>query len=173
MATSNSTPDAPPGPEPRREALGTVSAQIAALDEIVALARTSIRVFDVDLSGTGWNGAGRAAAVGVFLRARSDATLQIIVHDTRWIESSCPRLTQLLRHYAHAITILRTGDAARSAMDPLAIVDGRHFLHRFHVDQPRAELGVEQPLAAQPLVERFDEIWATGEPGLNATVLGL
>ncbi len=53
------------------------------------------------------------------------------------------------------------------------IVDGRHFLHRFHVEQPNAELGIEQPLAAKPFVERFEEIWASGEPGVSATVLGL
>ena len=58
-------------------------------------------------------------------------------------------------------------------MDPLLIVDGRHYLHRFHVDHPRAALGVEEPLGAKPLVTRFEEIWGTGEPGLAATVLGL
>lgn len=171
MATSTSTPD--PGPAPRREVLRTISAQVAALDEIVGLARASIRVFDVDLSGMGWNGAGRAATIAAFLRERRHATLQIVVHDTRWIEGSCPRLTQLLRHYAHAITILRTGADAHAVMDPIAIVDGRHFLHRFHADQPGAELGVERPLAAQPFIERFEQIWASGEPGLSATRLGL
>ena len=58
-------------------------------------------------------------------------------------------------------------------MDPLVIVDGRHFLHRFHIEQPRAALGIGEPLVARPLVERFEEIWATGEPGVDATVLGL
>ena len=58
-------------------------------------------------------------------------------------------------------------------MDPLVIVDGRHFLHRFHVDQPRAALAIDDPAAARPLVTRFEEIWATGEPGLSGTVLGL
>lgn len=173
MATSTPTPDPSAAPGKRREVLHTVSAQVAALDEIVGLARTSIRVFDVDLSGMGWNGADRTAMIGAFLRARRNASLQIIVHGTRWIEGSCPRLTQLLRHYSHAITILRTGADAHAVMDPIAIVDGRHFLHRFHADQPDAELGVEQPLAAQPFVERFEQIWATGEPGVNATVLGL
>ena len=34
-------------------------------------------------------------------------------------------------------------------------------------------LAVDAPLRARPLVMRFEEIWATGEPGLNASVLGL
>jgi hypothetical protein len=53
------------------------------------------------------------------------------------------------------------------------IVDGRHYLHRFHFEQPRASLGIDQPEQTQPLASRFDEIWATGEAGLSGTVLGL
>ena len=176
MATSTPDPDAagaPGAPAPRRETLRTISAQIAALDEMVGLASHRIRVFDVDLSGSGWNGVERSAKIAAFLRARRDATLQIIVHDTRWIEGSCPRLTQLLRHYGHAITIYRTGADARAVMDPMTIVDDRHLLHRFHVEQSNAELAIEQPLLVRPFVERFEEIWASGEPGLSATVLGL
>jgi hypothetical protein len=71
------------------------------------------------------------------------------------------------------VTIYRTGAEAKNATDPLLIVDDRHYLHRFHYDQPRAVMGIEQPEQTRPLASRFDEIWATGEPGINATVLGL
>jgi hypothetical protein len=176
MATSTPNPDAPgaaASPTPRRETLRTISAQIAALDEMIGLARHSIRVFDIDLSGMGWNGVERAATIAAFLRGRRNATLQIIVHDTRWIESSCPRVTQLLRQYAHAVTICRTGPDASAVMDPMSIVDDRHLLHRFHIEHANAEFAVEQPLVTRPFVERFEEIWATREPGINATLLGL
>jgi len=36
-----------------------------------------------------------------------------------------------------------------------------------------AVLGVDAPQDARPLVTRFEEIWATGEPGLTGTTLGL
>ena len=42
-----------------------------------------------------------------------EAKLEIVVHDTRWIESSCPRLTNLLRTFGHAITLYKTGVEAR------------------------------------------------------------
>ena len=148
-------------------------AQVAAIDTLIGLAQQSIRVFDVDLSDTGWNDAARAEKTAAFLRASPTARLQIIVHDTGWIERSCPRLARLLRNYSHAITIYRTGEGARHAMDPMVIVDDRHFLHRLHVSQPRAVLATDDPVATQPLVERFEEIWASGEPGVTATVLGL
>jgi hypothetical protein len=153
--------------------LATVAEQVQAIDELIDLAHESIRVFDRDLSDMGWNNAARAQRLTTFFRRSRTAKLEMIVHDTRWIESSCPRLTNLLRTFGHAITLYKTGPEASGAMDPLVIVDGRHFLHRFHIDQPRATLAIEQPAAAKPLVTRFDEIWASGEPGLAGTTLGL
>jgi hypothetical protein len=172
MATSTSTePETPP--EPRVVQLDTVAAQSAAIDQLIGLARHHIRIFDQDLAQTGWNTAARADQLGVFLRGVRGRRVDIIVHDTRYLESSCPRLQRLLQNYAHAMTILRTGDEARVATDPLVIVDGAHYLHRFHFEQPRAALGIQQPEQTQPLASRFEEIWATGEPGASATVLGL
>ncbi len=111
--------------------------------------------------------------LATFLRTNPGARLEIIVHDTAWIERWGARLTNLLKRYSHAFTIYRTGPDAKGAMDPLVIVDGRHFLHRYHVEQPRATLAIDAPHAANPLVKRFEEIWATGEPGVTGTVLGL
>jgi hypothetical protein len=176
MATSTPPPAIDPDANvaaPRRETLGTVAAQVEAIDTLLAIAQRSVRVFDVDLSGMGWNGAARAERIGAFLKAGNGATLQIAVHDTGWIERSCPRLVGLLRVYGHALTIRRTGESARHAMDPLVIVDDRHFLHRFDIAQPRAAFAIEMPDEAKPLAGRFDEIWADAEPGVNATVLGL
>ena len=176
MATSTpTTPDADPSaPVPsRHEKLETVAAQIEAIDTLIGLARHSIRVFDFDLSGTGWNEAARADKIVAFLRAATNARLDIVVHDTGWIERSCPRLTRLLKYYGHVITIRRTGENAKHAMDPLLIVDGQHYLHRLHIAQPRAVLGIAEPNGAKPLVERFEAIWSSAEPGLSATVLGL
>jgi len=176
MATS--TP-APPDPgsssaiAARHEKLDTAAAQLAAIDELIGLAQRSIRVFDVDLSGMGWNESTRAEAIVAFLRASRAARLDIVVHDTGWIERSCPRLTRLLRYYGDLITIRRTSDEAKHAMDPLLIADDAHYLHRMHVAQPRAVLGIAQPDEARPLVERFEAIWSSAEPGLSATVLGL
>ena len=58
-------------------------------------------------------------------------------------------------------------------MDPLLIVDGVHFLHRFDVAQPRAALSIGDPEAAIPFVTRFDAISESAEPGLSASMLGL
>ena len=176
MATSTPTPPDDGNsadPLPQREMLATVAAQVAAIDTLLALAKHSIRVFDVDLSGMGWNGAARVDTISALLRSNPAAKVEIIVHDTGWIERSCPRLLNLLKYRGHAIVIRRTGQDAREAMDPLLIVDGVHFLHRFHTSQPRAALSIGDPVAAQPLVTRFDAISECTEPGVTSTVLGL
>ena len=175
MATSTpTTPEGTPSPLPsRHETLTTVAAQIEAIDTIIGMAQQSIRVFDVDLSGTGWNDAARAAKLVAFLRSTRNARVDIVVHDTGWIERSCPRLTALLKPYGHLITIRKTGEDAKHAMDPLLIVDEQHYVHRLHIAQPRAVLGIWEGDAAKPLVERFEAIWSSAEPGLSATVLGL
>ena len=176
MASSTPTP-AEPNPAPTRESrqqvLTTIADQVAAIDELIDIAEHTIRVFDDDLSEMGWNRPARAEKVAAFLRRSRTAKLDIIVHDTAWIESSGARLMNLLRTWSGAITVYRTGAEAKAAMDPLIIVDNRHFLHRFHVEQPRAALAIEEPHLARPLVDRFNEIWATGEQGLSGTVLGL
>ena len=79
-STSNSTPA-----QPRVRALSTVAEQAAAIDELIALARHRIRVFDQDLSQTGWNSPTRTERLSAFLRELRGRRLDIIVHDTRYI----------------------------------------------------------------------------------------
>lgn len=176
MATSTPTPrnaESSSAIAPRHQKLDTVAAQVAAIDELIGIADRSIRVFDIDLSGMGWNESAREEMIVAFLRASRNPRLDIVVHDMGWIERSCPRLTRLLRYYGHLVTIRRTGDDAKHAMDPLVLVDDQHYLHRLHGAQPRAVLGIAQPDEIRPLVERFEAIWSSAEPGLSATVLGL
>ena len=172
MASSTS-PEPEQPIEPRETIVDTVAAQVAAIDELIALARQRLQIFDVDLSGGGWQTAARAEKLAAFLRRSPDARIDLIAHELRWFEASCPRILALLKMHSHAITVYRTGSEARNAMDPLLIADGKHFLHRFHIDHPRASFAIEQPQLARPLVMRFEQIWATGEPGLSATVLGI
>jgi hypothetical protein len=170
---SSTSPEPERSIEPRETVLDTLAAQTAAIDELIALARQRLQIFDVDLSSGGWQSAARAEKLAAFLRRAPKARIDLILHDLRWLEASCPRILGLLKLHSHAITVYRTGPEARSAMDPLLIADGKHFLHRFHIDHPRASFAIEQPQLARPLVMRFEQIWATGEPGLSATVLGI
>ncbi|MEO8485787.1 MAG: hypothetical protein ABI585_05550 [Betaproteobacteria bacterium] len=165
----------PPEPEPLpvERTLASLAEQAEGIDAIVDRARLVVRVFDIDLSQCGWNTPDRADRLASFLRRGRGARLDVIVHDTRFLEQSCARLLALLKVHGHAMTVYKTGPEAKSARDPLLIADDRHFLHRFHVDGARAALAFDAPATARPLAARFEEIWATGEPGLTGTVLGL
>ena len=168
---------APEAIEPVRDPVERQLASLAdiaeGIDAIIERADERLRVFDVDFAQGGWSTAVRADRLAAFMRRVRHARVDIVLHDTRVLEQSCPRLVALLKTYGHAIKVYRTGPEARHAMDPLVIADDRHHLHRFHVDHARAVLAFDAPLATQPLALRFDEIWATGEPGLSGTVLGL
>jgi len=160
-------------PAPRVAELATIAEQTAAIDELIGFARHHIQVFDQDLSQTRWNDAARSERLAAFLREVRGRRLDIIVHDTRYLQSACPRMLRLLGAYGHAMAILQTGPEGKVATDPLLIVDGQHYLHRFHYEQPRAALGICQPEQAQSLAARFAEIWATSDSAVSATVLGL
>jgi hypothetical protein len=164
----------PPVEPPTRETqLATIAEQVVAIDEILGYARTKVQVFDTDMTTLGWGTAARASALGAFLRGSRNARLDVIVHDTRWIESTGARFMQVFRQFPHAVTVYRSGPEARAAQDPLVIVDRVHCVHRFHAEQPRGVVIVSAPAAVKPLAARFDEIWATGEPGVTSSVLGL
>ena len=171
MATSPPTPETLPPPEERR--LDTLNAQREAIDALLGLATQRVLVFDRDLADTGWDRAERAELVKAFLRRSRGAELRLIVHDPRPLETTCPRITALLKVYGHAMSVWRTGEEARAATDALLIADARHALHRYHVEQPRATLLLSMPAAVKPLVSRFEEIWATGAPAIGGTTLGL
>ncbi|HEX7328017.1 MAG TPA: hypothetical protein VF428_05715 [Casimicrobiaceae bacterium] len=158
---------------PREERLDSLPAMVAAQDELIGLARRHLKVFDIDLAWGGWHTAARCDALSRFLREHRGAQLSVIVQDTRWLEAHAARFTALLVRYGHAMTIYRAGDAARTAMDPLLIADDVHFLHRQHIDRLAATLSIGNAERAAPLVQRFDEIWASGEPGIGRTTLGL
>src|SRR5258708_13700344 len=126
---SSTSPETTPRPVPRESRVDTAAAQSAAMDGLIGLAEQKLQVFDIDLSQAGWDTAVRAANLAAFLRRTQEAQLQLIVHDTRWLEGSCPRLLNLLKLYSTAITDYRTGSETRIAMDPLGNLPGTHSLH--------------------------------------------
>lgn len=143
------------------------------LDRLLGLAASEVLVFDRDLKDGGWDARGRIAVLRGFLLGRHLSRMQIIVHDTIYIERYLPRLLFLLHDFSHKFSILRTVEDARNAWDAFVIVDGRHIAHRFHLDSPRGELALNAPLKARELRDRYDDILAFTEPGVNATQLGL
>ena len=62
---------------------------------------------------------------------------------------------------------------AKGVYDPFSVMDERHYVHRFHYEQPRGLLALDEPQGAHAFVKRFAEIWDASAPAASATTLGL
>ena len=176
MDSSPKPPDttlAPPPGLPREERLDTIAALIHAQDDAIALARRHIKVFDIDLSWGGWNAAARCEMLSAYLRRIPGARFDIIVHDTHWIESSGARLTTLLVPACSCDEDLSHGCGGARGDGPAAAGRRRALRAPVPLDRTGGTLSIGSPERAKPLVERFDEIWESGEPGVTGSVLGL
>lgn len=141
-------------------------------DLMLPAARRRILLFDRSLSPA-WNRPARIDSLRAFCLASPRNEFRIALHDASTLRRDCPRLAVLMETFAHVISVRETRPEARHAQDPLTIVDDRHFLHRFHVDSPRAAFALNAPAETKPLTERFLEIWAASDPASPATTLGL
>lgn len=144
-----------------------------AINTVISHARHSLRIFDNNLRNEGYNSQERFELLQNFLLRNRANQLTLVLHDTTYLTNECPRMTNLLRQFSHAISILRTTEEARGATDPFIIADDEHFLHRFHYDHPRAALTLNDKEGALDLIRRFNEIVEASEPAVPPTTLGL
>jgi hypothetical protein len=144
----------------------------AALDTVLAKAQRSIRIFEHAL-GRAYNSPQRLELLRRFLLASRRNRLQIVVHEPQTIDRNCPRILNLLRLHSHAISIHETHSNAKSVYDPFTVVDDHSFVHRFHFDEMRGLLALDDPIGTHALAERFDEIWEASSPTVPATTIGL
>ena len=166
--------DTPPGaPKPGYRPIFGIADSLAAIDEVIASAERTIRIFDVSLGNRGFNSPGRAEKLREFLVAGRAHRLLIALHETETVERDCPRLVTLLRQFPMSIEIHRTVAQARNAMDPFVVADDHSVWHQLHYEQPRAIVALHSPMDATPIAQRFDEIWDLSEPAVSATTLGL
>ena len=160
-------------PKPSYRPISGLPESLEAIDEVVASAQRTLRVFDVNLTNRGYNSPGRAEKLRQFLVAGRTHRLYIALHETETLERDCPRLLQLLRQFPMSIEIHRTLAQARNAMDPFVVADDHSVWHQLHYEQPRAIVALRSPSDAMPIQQRFDEIWDLSEPAVSATTLGL
>ncbi|MCW5622511.1 MAG: hypothetical protein KIS79_15490 [Burkholderiales bacterium] len=143
-----------------------------AMDELLARAQRTLRIFDRQLSRS-FDAATRCTLLRTFLLADARNRIRIVLHETANLPRDCTRLLALQRQFAHAVLIHETQAPARTVHDPFAVADERDHLHRFHHDQARGVLRLDQVSETRVFVERFEEIWSYSVPSLNATTLGL
>ena len=157
---------------PGERSLEGMRAYEAAVDELIANAQRTVRIFDRAL-GRGFNSAQRVDALSRLLLDRRTNRVHIVVHDASNIIVDCPRLMMLLRRFSDTLAIRQTLPAARGAYDPFAIADEVRFVHRFHYDSMRGVAVIGDLAATRTLLNRFDDIWEASSPAASATTIGL
>jgi hypothetical protein len=145
----------------------------AAIDEVIALARITIRIFDATLAHRGFNSQARFEVLRHFLHAGRHHALRIVLHDTDTFDRDAARLMVLMQQFPTQVVVHRTLPPARHAEDPMVIADDQSIWHRLNFEQPRAVVALHSPADVAPLLQRFEEIWDHSELAISPTVLGL
>ena len=162
----------PPERMPGERTLEGLAAYEAALDELIANAAHTVRIFDRSI-GRGFNSPQRYELLRQLLLANRTNRVYIALHETANIIRDCPRLMLLLKQFSHGVSIYQTLPAARRVYDPFAVADDTRFVHRFHYADIRGVATVGDVAAAQLLLKRFEEIWEASVPSVSATTVGL
>ena len=90
-----------------------------ALDELIANATQTVRIFDKNI-GRNFNSPQRHDLLGQFLLVSRTHRVRIVLHDTVNIVRDCPRLMMLLKRFSDGLTIHQTLPTARRVYDPFA-----------------------------------------------------
>jgi hypothetical protein len=162
----------PPERMPGERKLEGLVAYDTALDELIANAGHTVRIFDKNI-GRNFNSPQRHELLGQFLLSRRTNRVKIVLHETTNVVRDCPRLIMLLKRFSHGIAIHQTLPAARRVYDPFAVADDTRFVHRFHHTDMRGVATIGDVAATSLLIKRFDEIWEASTPSVSATTIGL
>lgn len=162
----------PPEQMPGERKLNGVTAYEEALDELIAQATHTVRIFDRRIGGA-FNTQRRFDLLRRLLLAKRTNRVLIALHETANIVRDCPRLVVLKKQFSHGIAIHQTLPAARRVYDPFAVSDAARFVHRFHYDDMRGAATIGDVAATQTLLKRFDEIWQASTAAINAHTAGL
>jgi hypothetical protein len=139
---------------------------LIAIDEVFARVTSEIRIFDVSPASLRDRGLGRPQRIdqlrSLFSKNRA-LKLRIAMHEITAIESELPRLVMLMGTHSSQLKIQRTAGQAREAKDVLLIGDDSHVWRKPYFEHPRSIVTLHDPIAAKPLIERFEEIWDSTE----------
>lgn len=171
-------PENPSQPEPEKvyRLMETNQEALEAIEQVVGAAQRELRIFDTSpraLSDRGFGHPARIADLQVLLLGTREHRMRIVLHDTQGMESTLPRLMDLLTRFSGQVHIHRTLGVATEARDSLIIADSSHFWRKLHVEQSRSVVTLHDSAATLALCERFEEIWENSEIAVASRTLGL
>ena len=144
-----------------------------AFDTVLARAQREILIFDHDLATLRLEEKARLEALAGFLRNDRLRRIRMVLHAPARVQCDAPRLMQLIARFSHAIEARQSPDNLRHLADTHALADEECGLRRFHVDQPRSALILDDEAYLRPWRQRFEELWELSAPCLSIGTTGL
>lgn len=144
-----------------------------AIDTILARAERQILIFDRDLVALRIDQKARLDGLSAFLQADPLRRIRIVLHDPELVERNAPHLLRFIGRFSHAIEVRQTPDNLRHLADTHVLADENSGVRRFHVDQPRSALILDNLAYLHPWRQRFEELWSLSHPCLRITTTGL
>ncbi len=150
-----------------------VADYISALDSVCDSAQRTLNIFEKNYDGIGFNSTKRFESLRRFLLSNSMNRLNILAHDPQHLIRFCPRMMMLLTQFSHSMLIYQTPKSLQHITEPFAVADDKTYVRRYHFDDTRGLLGINDPEEARRLNSGFQEMWASSHPCASPTKLGL
>ncbi len=143
----------------------------AALDTLCRRANHDLYLFEKNFDGLGFNSEARYETLRHFLLGNH--RLHILVHNTHYLCTLCPRMMTLLRQFDQRMAIRQTAPHLQHITAPFCVADNTHYIRRFHFDDPRGLLALNDPENACTLQSQFIEMWRSSHSNISTSTLGL
>jgi hypothetical protein len=144
-----------------------------ACDTILGRAEHEILIFDRDLAALRLEEKARLEALANFIQMDGLRRIRVVLHDPDPVARNLPRLMQFITRFSHAVEVRQSPDNLRHLADTHVLADEGHGVRRFHVDQPRSALILDDPAYINPWRQRFEELWELSHPCLSTHTTGL
>jgi uncharacterized protein YjiS (DUF1127 family) len=144
-----------------------------ACDTVMGRAEHELLIFDRDLRSFQLDQNTRLQLLFDFLATDRLRRIRIVLHDPGPLHRQAPRLMQLIARFSHLIDVRQSPDNLRHLADSHLLADDTHGVRRFHIEQPRSALVVDNPAYIHPWWQRFEELWELSHPCLQVNTTGL
>jgi hypothetical protein len=144
-----------------------------ACDTVVGRAGRELLIFDRDLRKLQLEDNIRLQLLTDFLASDRLRRIRIVLHDPEPLHRQAPRLMQVIARFSHMIEVRQSPDNLRHLADSHLLADDAHGVRRFHIDQPRSALVIDDPAYIHPWWQRFEELWDLSHPCLQINTTGL
>lgn len=144
-----------------------------ACDTVLSRAEYEIMIFDRDLRALQLDHKARLQLLSGFLATDGLRRIRVVLHDPGPLHREAPRLMQLIARFSHLIDVRQSPDNLRHLADAHLLADDARGVRRFHSDQPRSALILDDPAYIHPWRQRFEELWELSRPCLQISTTGL